>query len=95
MYALPSKYQLCESEGSAKYVRKCDDASGAVGPTRLKASGQMIDCEFLVLERRSILVIDPAQLLEDFGVVGILLDDTLVRVFGSRQLNRECQRIVI
>lgn len=48
--------------------------------TGLEALGQVLDGEFLILERRPVLVVQPPKLLQDLGVVRVLLHDALVRV---------------
>ena len=59
--------------------------------TSLEALGQILDGEFLVLERGAVLVIQPPELLENLGVVRVLLHDTLICVSCADVLKLERQ----
>ena len=54
--------------------------------TGLKALRQVLDSKLLVLERGAVLVVQPPQLLENLGVIRVLLHDALVGVSRAHML---------
>lgn len=46
--------------------------------TSLETLSEVLDGELLVLERRAVLVVQPAELLQNFRVSGIILNYALV-----------------
>ena len=48
---------------------------------------EVLNGELLVLERGPVLMVKPAELLEDLGVTGVVLDHTLVSFPGTDVLN--------
>jgi len=55
--------------------------------TSYQTLGQILDCEILVLEGGTILVVEPSQLLKNLGVTRII-HNMLVGIFGLRMLKR-------
>ena len=55
--------------------------------TSLETLGKILYRKLLILEGRAVLVIQPAELLKNFGMSGVVSDDTLVRVFSADMLD--------
>lgn len=55
----------------------------SIGRVCFETLGQELDGKFLVLERRSLLVVEPAELLENFCMSGVVVDHALVRALGT------------
>ena len=54
--------------------------------TGLETPSEVSDRSLLILKRRSILVVKPTKLLENFGVVRVIGHDTFVRSLGVYKL---------
>lgn len=54
--------------------------------TGLETLGKILYSEFLVLEGRTVLVVQPTKLLKNFGVSRIVSDDAFVSVFSADML---------
>lgn len=54
--------------------------------TCLETPSEVSDRSLLILKRRSVLVVKPTKLLENFGMVWIIGHDPFVRPFGVYKL---------
>jgi len=55
--------------------------------TGLETLGKILYSELLVLEGRAVLVVQPAKLLKNLGMSGIVDNDTFVCVFSADMLD--------
>jgi hypothetical protein len=61
--------------------------------TGLQALGQAVDGNFLVLEG-AVLVVNPAKLLQNFGVIRVFLHNALVSILRTSKLWKTCEQSV-
>lgn len=54
--------------------------------TRLKTLRQVLNSQFLILETRAILVVQPTKLLQNLGMVWIIVHNTFVSILGTTML---------
>lgn len=55
----------------------------SIGRVSLEAFGQVLNRRVLILEGRTILMIQPPKLLENLGMIGVINDHALISVFSS------------
>lgn len=53
---------------------------------RFERFGEVLNRQFLILERRPVLMIQPSKLLKDLGMRRIISDDSLVRILRPRMV---------
>jgi hypothetical protein len=56
--------------------------------TSFETLGQILDSGVLVLERRAVLMVEPTELLKNFGVARVLGDDPFVGIFSADILKK-------
>jgi hypothetical protein len=54
--------------------------------TCFQTLGEVLDRQVLILERGAVLVIEPAELLQDFCVAGIVSNNAFIGILGSHVL---------